>query len=181
MAEIAREAEYFGVRDQLEFLEWLPPEEVNYHLNRAKVNVIWSRREGVNRVIIEGMYANVPCIVREGFNYGYSYPYVNRDTGRFATDETLADSLLDLVETHGRYAPRDWVMSHMTCQRGTDIMEQTVRDVALARGESWRRGPVVRVCHLNTNRYWDEEDRRRFDPDYDVLRALIRPHGQAGA
>jgi glycosyltransferase involved in cell wall biosynthesis len=177
MTDIAQEAADFGVLDQIELLEWLTPEQVNHYLNRSKVNVIWSRREGVNRVIIEGMCANVPCILREGFNYGYRYPYVNPETGRFANEATLADTILELIETYQRQRPREWVMEHMTCQKGTEIIEAAVREVALGRGESWTSGPVVRVCELNANRYWNEDDRRRFAKDYEYLSSLARTTG----
>ena len=73
IADLANEADFYGVRDQLEFHEWLSPDEVNVQLNRARINIVWSRREGVNRAIVEGMFANVPCILRSGFNYGYLY------------------------------------------------------------------------------------------------------------
>jgi glycosyltransferase involved in cell wall biosynthesis len=174
MADIAREAAHFGVLDQLELLEWVTPEEVNYHLNRTKVNVVWSRREGVNRVIIEGMYANIPCIVRDGFNYGYRYPYINSSTGRFATEAALPEVLMELLETHADYAPRDWVMGHMTCQKGTEIIGEAVRSSALERNEAWTSEPTVRVCHLNTSRYWNEEDRTRFASDYEFLGSVVK-------
>ncbi len=174
MADIMQEAAYFGVLDQLEFFEWLQPDEVNYQLNRSKVNIIWSRREGVNRVIIEGMFANVPCILREGFNYGYRYPYVNAATGRFATEATLPEVMLELLECYGQYTPRDWVMEHINCQKGTEIIGSAVRDVALGLGEAWTGSPVVRVCHLNAMRYWDEDDKARFANDYGYLRSLVK-------
>jgi glycosyltransferase involved in cell wall biosynthesis len=174
MADIAREAEYYGVRDQVEFFEWLKPEEVNYQLNRAKVNVIWSRKEGVNRAIIEGMFADVPCILRHGFNYGHPYPYVNAQTGRFADEETLPDVILDLVATYGDYAPREWVLSNMSCQKATDIVAVAVRDFALRSGEPWTTDPVVKVCYLNDMRYWDDIDRTRFVQDYEFLNSVRR-------
>ena len=33
------------------------------------------------------MFAGVPCIVRQGFNYGYRYPYINGQTGCFAASQ----------------------------------------------------------------------------------------------
>ena len=61
----------FGVADIIECHEDLTQDDVNVLLNRAKVNVLWSRKEGVNRAIVEGMFANLPCIIRQGFNYGH--------------------------------------------------------------------------------------------------------------
>jgi glycosyltransferase involved in cell wall biosynthesis len=173
MSDIAAEAAYYGVGDQLEFFEHLPPDQVNYQLNRARVNIMWSRREGVNRAIIEGMFANVPCIIRSGFNYGYPYPYVNAETGRFATEESLPDTILELLDSHEKARPREWVMSYMSCQRATEIVASRVREVAVGGGEAWTTEPVVKVCHLDTMMYWNPGDRQRFDDDYSFLKSSM--------
>ena len=83
--EIVRQARHYGVEDQLEFHEHLSPEEVNVQYNRARVNLLWSRTEGFNRAIIEGMCAGVPCILRAGHNYGHHYAYINSQTGCFSS------------------------------------------------------------------------------------------------
>src|SRR5262249_39626937 len=111
-AEIWTLARYYGVADQLDVREWAPPDVVTQYLNRAKVNGIWPRREGVNRAIIEGMFAGVPCIVREGFNYGYRYPYINDQTGCFSSERELPQKLLWMLDNYWRFSPRDWVMAH---------------------------------------------------------------------
>jgi glycosyltransferase involved in cell wall biosynthesis len=110
-------AKHFGIHAQLELYEWLSPEEVNAQLNRAKVNVIWSRKEGSNRAIIEGMFAGVPCILREGHNYGYRYPYINSQTGCFASEEELPNKLIGMIHNYQKFSPRDWVLSNMSCQK----------------------------------------------------------------
>ena len=90
-------AGFHGVLDQIEWHEGLTQTQVNYHLNRAKVHVIWSRKEGVNRAILEGMFAGVPCIIRDGFNYGYRYPYVNDATGCFSAEDELPDTIVRML------------------------------------------------------------------------------------
>jgi len=172
--DIARLASYYGILDQLEVFEWLSATEVNHQLNRARVNVIWSRREGVNRAIIEGMFAGTPCIVREGFNYGYPYPYVNRDTGRFASESTLPDTIVDMLD-QGCPDPRAWVLANMSCQKATAILNDAIRSDAEASGEAWTQDLVVKVSQLNAMDYWDPLDRPRFTEDYEFLRSTIRP------
>jgi hypothetical protein len=167
-------AKYFGVHRQIEMYEWLTPEEVNHHLNRAKVNIVWSRKEGVNRTIIEGMFAGVPCILREGFNYGYPYPYLNPQTGCFASEQRLPEQLLWMLQNYHRFSPRDWVMAHMTCQHATNIIGVAIKRIALANGENWTQDLVTKVCHLNTMRYWNDSDRQKFDADYAFLRSTLR-------
>jgi glycosyltransferase involved in cell wall biosynthesis len=140
IADLRRLAELFGVSDLIEFHEWLGPEEVNRLLNRAKVNVLWSRREGSPRSIIEGMFAGVPCILREGFNFGHRYDYINPQTGRFASEYNLADILLEMIENYPHFSPREWVLEHMSCQRSTALLNEAMRSTAYKLGEAWTNG-----------------------------------------
>jgi glycosyltransferase involved in cell wall biosynthesis len=173
-AAILREAEYYGVCDQLEIHEWVTQEKVNGLLNRSKVNIIWSRREGVNRAIIEGMFAGVPCILREGFNYGHFYPYVNDFTGCYCSEEELPEKLLWMIANYRRFSPREWVMRHMSCQTATEILTKSIRETAVKSGEVWTRDLSVKVNRLHDMGYWDEKARHRFEPDYQFLTSVIR-------
>jgi glycosyltransferase involved in cell wall biosynthesis len=172
--DILGQARYYGVEDQLEVYERLSPEEVNYQLNRAKVNIVWSRKEGFNRAVIEGMFAGVPCLLREGFNFGYRYPYINPQTGCFTAEKRLPEQLSWMVWNHQRFSPRDWVLLNMSCQKATEVIEEAVRKVATAAGEHWTGGLAVKVCTVNTMRYWNEADGERFRADYDFLRSALR-------
>jgi glycosyltransferase involved in cell wall biosynthesis len=176
--DICQQAELYGVRDLLEMHESLSAEEVNQFMNRAKVNLLWSRREGVNRTIIEGMFAGVPCIVRQGMNYGYHYPHINPQTGRFSTEDRLPLDLLEMIENCNRYSPREWVMAHMSCQRSTFLLNEAIRAKALDLGETWSQDLVIKTNHLHGLSYWDPEDANRFASDYDFLRSTIRRNSQ---
>ncbi len=136
--------------------------------------MIWSRKEGVNRAIIEGMFAGTPCIVREGFNYGYHYPYINSQTGLFSTERELPAKLVWMTENHDRFAPRDWVMAHMTCQHATSILNDAVRQASFDCGERWTEDLAVKTSGLNGLKYWLAEDQKRFEPDYAFLRSTIQ-------
>jgi glycosyltransferase involved in cell wall biosynthesis len=174
-ADIERLIRYHGVADQVEIFERVPPSEVNRQLNRVKVNVLWSRREGVNRAIIEGMCAGVPALLREGFNYGYHYPYINDQTGGFASERSLPDRLLEFVRSQRARDPRAWVLDHMSPQRATAVIDESIGAYARAHGEPWTEGRIaVKVTSLNAMAYWDEDDRERFAPDYAFLRSTLR-------
>jgi glycosyltransferase involved in cell wall biosynthesis len=172
IADLQGVAAHHGVEDQIEWHEGLSQPEVNLLLNRSKVNVIWSRKEGVNRAIVEGMFAGVPCIVRDGFNYGFKYPYVNDATGRFADEAELPDCLAWMVENHQRFDARPWVMAHMSCQQSTAILESAIRRHASG---VWRTPLAVKVNGLHGMHYWNEGDADRFSEDYRFLRSMVRP------
>jgi len=172
--DICERAQYYGVLDQLEVYESITPEEINYHLNRAKVNIIWSRKEGVNRAIIEGLFAGTPCILQNGFNYGYHYPYMNNSTGCYSSQSDLPEKLLWMIDNYQNFPPREWVLKHMSCQVATAILSESIRTVASKLGESWTEELVVKVNTLGGMEYWNYEDKRKFDNDYYFLSSCIR-------
>jgi glycosyltransferase involved in cell wall biosynthesis len=172
--EILEQADHYGVRDLLEIHQWATPAEVNQLLNRAKVNVLWSRREGATRAIVEGMLAGTPCLVREGFNYGYHYPHINSGTGRFSTESELSHNLFEMIENHHRYSPREWVLANMSCLRTTKLLNGAIRTKATELGDNWTVDIVPKVNELNCVRYWNAEDEMRFRGDYEFLRSCIR-------
>jgi glycosyltransferase involved in cell wall biosynthesis len=172
--DIREQANYFGVRDQVELFERLSQTEVSALLARSKVHVLWSRRECANRAIIEAMLADVPVIVRNGLTFGFKYPYINEQTGRFVDEAALGDAILEMLERRTSYSPRQWVLEHMTCQQATAAVEASVRTAATEHGEPWTSGLVVRTSTLDTQKYWDEADRNRFVNDYRFLEVSIR-------
>jgi glycosyltransferase involved in cell wall biosynthesis len=167
-------ATFYGVDDQIEWHENLSRDQVNFHLNRAKVNILWSRKEGQNRAVIEGMLAGVPCIMREGHNYGDHYAFINNQTGCFSTEASLPDTIIRMIDTHASFAPREWVMANMSCQRATQVVSDAVGQVARARGESWSGELAVKLNGLDRQSYWDEESDVRFAADYASLRTALR-------
>ena len=172
--EVVEDARRFGVVDQIEWHDGVSLAEVVHLLARAKVHLLWSRREGANRAHVEAMFANLPVILREGFNFGYRQPHINAATGVYATEENLAEQLMRLIADHHRYAPREWVMAHMSCQKATTILNDAIRRRTAAMGERWTTDLAVKTVRVNTQDYWDPEDRRRFAPDFAFLESQIR-------
>jgi glycosyltransferase involved in cell wall biosynthesis len=171
--ELRRQAEAYGVWDCLELFEGLQPDQVNVVLNRSKVNVLWSRREGVNRAIIEGMLANVPCVVRRGFNYGHHYHYINDATGSFADEDTLPSVLEHMIRTYDSFSPRERVVGYMTPLASTARLNDTLRSVALAAGETWTTDIAVKVGNLDGLHYLDPNERSCYAADYTFLESQI--------
>ncbi|MGE3864479.1 MAG: glycosyltransferase [Burkholderiaceae bacterium] len=177
LSDIRALADQFEVGDCVSLYEKLSSAEVNQLLNRSKVNLLWSRREGVNRAIIEGMAANVPCIVRAGFNYGFPYPYINKQTGRFCKEEDLPDCLAYMIDNYQSFSPRDWILSRMTPEHSTAVLNDAVRTRSLEAGERWTTDLVAKINSLDGLTYYRTEDRQKFDEDYRFLRSMIRASG----
>ena len=173
-ADIEALASYFGIRDQVQTYERISQENVSALLWRSKIHVLWSRRECANRAIIEAMLADVPVIVREGMTFGFKYPYINEQTGRFVPESGLADAMLEMIETRDRFSPREWVLANMTCERATATLERQLCEQAMQDGEPWTEGLVAKTSTLDTQRYWNPDDAKQFEEDYRFLRSCVR-------
>ena len=173
--DIYRQAQYFGVSDQIEIRENIPYDQVAAELSRCKCHVLWSRREGSNRAVIESMLADVPTILRAGHNFGQRYAYINPQTGCFADEDSLPEKLLYVTEHYRAFSPRSWIMENMTPQIATAKLNEAIRRVALANGEAWTTDLVVRTKQLQRAGYWNPGDELQFASDYAFVRSLLQP------
>lgn len=157
------------VENQISFYEWISPEEVSSLLGRAKVNIIWSRFEGLNRAIIEGMFCDTPCILREGFNFGMRYPYINSQTGCYSKENALPDTILEVIDNPSQFSPRDYVLKHHNCYKAAEFLGRAISEV----DSSVRPDSVVpKLSGLNGMEYLNDTDQEKFKPDYHQLRSL---------
>ena len=172
--DIEADARAFGVLDQLTILDSISGDEVGRLLQRSKVSVLWSRKEGANRSIIEALFADVPVIVREGLSYGHQYPYINRQTGRFSSERALGTTILEILATRSTFQPREWAMRNMTCQKATEILSATIGEAATREGMAWTGGLATKVVMLDAQAYWDPGDAKRFADDYAFIERCAR-------
>lgn len=164
---IEAEADYFGVRDQLEFRENVTAADINVLFNQSRATVLFSRKEGSNRSIIEAMFAGIPAFIREGLNYGCRYPYLNRETGGFYRDRELPALLESIAD--GRFdglKPRDWVLRNWSPEASTRMLEKAIFGTAEGRLAVKVDAPEFEYLH--------PEDSVRFGPAYSELREFLR-------
>jgi glycosyltransferase involved in cell wall biosynthesis len=171
--EVREIATLYGVIDQIEFHERVSTIEVNYLLNRSKINLLWSRREGTPRTIPEGMSAGVPAIIRKGFNYGANYAHINRQTGIYSDENDLPDNILDLISTADQLKPRDWIVQNMTPEISTRNLNDSLKKIAAARGEAWENSAAIKISTLDGLKYKDKLDEATFQADNEFLKQCI--------
>lgn len=172
LEDIVSMADTFGVTKQIDFKEKISPEKVAELLGRAKVNIVWSRFEGVNRAIIEGMFCDTPCILREGFNFGMQYPYVNEQTGCFSSEHGLSQKIIDMVDNMSKYSPRDYVMKHHNCFLGAELLG---REIAKVDEQFDWRSVVPKLSGLDGMTYVSVEDRNKCKEDYkELVKACLK-------
>ncbi len=149
-------AEYYGVRDSIDFFERLAPAEVNRLLNKSKVNALLSLKEGANKAIVEGFFANVPAVAMEE-NLAIGTSYINEYTGRLVRREDLAETLLWFRENYRTFQPRKWALENIAPKISTAKIEGKLKAIAAERGEPWTRSLVVKVNRPECEYYNPEE------------------------
>ena len=63
-----------------------------------------------------------------------------------------------MINYYHEFAPREWVMQNMTCQRATELLSQHIRTYACRIGEKWHNDLAVKLSHVNTLKYWNDKD-----------------------
>jgi glycosyltransferase involved in cell wall biosynthesis len=173
-ASIERTIDYFGLSEHVVIKEGLTPSEVSNCLRLSRVHVLWSRREGVNKAMIEAMLCDVPTILPCGFNYGEKYRHINSQTGIYAEESGLAAAILFALENLDGFSPRNWIMGNMTPQIATGLVNDKIKCWELENKRPWTRDLVCHSKTLHTQEYWFETDRCLFDDDYKFLKSCLQ-------
>ncbi len=148
-------ARYYGVGRNIEIFEGLPAAQLNKLLVASKVNVLLSLKEGSNRSIFEGFFADVPGIALRN-NVGMNKSYINAQTGRLIEESELA-AALDFFRSHWReFNPRRWALEHISPKVTTRRLEGVLAELARSRGEPWTAGLRVKVNRPEVE-YFDAE------------------------
>jgi len=172
-SEIELLIDYYGTRNHLDIYQSLPPPEVNRILNQSKVNLILTLREGANKSIFEGFFADVPGIVLRN-NIGINKDYINESTGRLIEERELPEVLLWFREHYRDFHPREWAIRHISPQATTAKLNAVLRDIAQQRGEPWTRDIVAKTNCPHPMYYPDGSVAEGFPTIDDILRQYGR-------
>ena len=174
-AEIDALIDLYGVRDRLVIYQSLSPSEVNEVLNRSRVNLILTLREGANKSIFEGFFANVPGIVLAN-NIGINKNHINEQTGRLISERQLPEALLWFRSNYQRFQPREWALAHISPEVSTAKLNEFLRELALKRGETWTRDIVAKTNCPDPVYYPDE----RVAEGLPTVDDLLKQYGRRG-
>ncbi|MFT7422172.1 MAG: glycosyltransferase involved in cell wall biosynthesis [Psychromonas sp.] len=167
--QIKEMARKFNLEDNITTYEWLPPSEVADLLVRSKINLLWSRFEGDKRSIIEGMFCNTPCILREGNNYGQRYDYINPETGDWANEKTLPNRICKMLKKDFKINPRKYVLENHNCHIAIRTIQTAIGKV----DNSFIDVPIdnfeMKINELNGMQYFNPLAEINFTSDYDSL------------
>lgn len=162
-----------GLQDCVALYENVSTEEVSGLLQRSKCQVLWSKFEGNNRAIIEGLLCDTPLILRQGHNYGQHYDYINEQTGSFAGESSFSSVYKMIEENWGKFTPRQWVMKNRTCERATDLMQSDIRQYCEDAEEPFSGSLAVKINNLSGMNYFDQND-SDYQRSYELLEAATK-------
>jgi glycosyltransferase involved in cell wall biosynthesis len=171
--DVRDEARRANVLDLLDIHESVAPRAVAQLLRQSRVAVMLTRREGASRAIYEALFSDTPVVVSAD-NIGVNRAHVNPQTGVFATDAALTDTLWRVLEDTTSFSPRAWALQHTGYRNSTRQLERMVRDLAAARGEAWTAGLFPKMNRPNAV-YADDATRAAARPHYAALEDYLRP------
>lgn len=91
---------------------------LNELLNRSKLSVLLSRKEGSNKTLFESMFSNTPVLLIKD-NIGVNKDYINQHTGMLVDDRDLPAAIEHFMDGPGEFAPRAWAMENIAPELST--------------------------------------------------------------
>lgn len=116
----------FELSDKITFYEGLSQPELNILLNKSKVNVLLSLKEGSNRSLFEGFFAGTPGIVLSN-NIGVNKEYFNSQTGICITESDLPRTLVFFSQNWDSFSPREWAIDNISPVKTTEKLEEVIK------------------------------------------------------
>ena len=159
--------EYYDLKESLDVYVGLSHDELNELLNKSKVNVLLSHKEGSNRSIFEGFFSGVPGIVLSS-NIGVNKNYINEFTGKLVTDEELADALKYFDKNWQQYDTRTWAMNNISAVKTTKKMIGLFYSDLDDESKKWAAQTAVKVNSPEAI-YFDKENEKVMLDSLDII------------
>lgn len=163
---------HYGVAERVAVHGRMSQRDLNVLLNRSKVNVLLSLKEGSNRALFEGFFAGTPALLLRD-NVGVNKDYVNDATGVLVDEHELADKLRYMKASWRRFEPRQWAMENIHFNRSTERIAAELKAIAEREGLAFN-GPLYPKVNAPEACYPD-------DPDGAKRRRLLDEHLSAFA
>lgn len=171
-SEIDHLIDYYNVRNNLIIYEALPQRQLNEILNKSKVNLLLSYKEGSNRSIFEAFFANVPGIVLKN-NIGVNKNYINEMTGRLIDEKEVPQALLHFKTNWAQYNPRAWALDNISPLVTSKKLSRCLQKIAEDKGELWTREIAPKVNAPEIKYFYPEDEEALLDSQT-VLSLFLR-------
>jgi len=151
----------------IDIKENLSHRDVVKYLNKSKVFVFLTRKEGDNKALVEAMFTNVPVIVYKE-TIGGASSRVNEQTGILSSFEELDSNINYMLDNYKSFSPREWAQRNTGSENATALVNNVLKGISLKKGESYATGIVEKINSPNLA-YKDSTHYKKFEADYDYL------------
>lgn len=163
---------FYGIEKNIDIYENLSQSELNLLLNKSKVNLLLSKKEGSNRSVFEGFFANVPGIVLQN-NIGMNKDYINSCTGMLVSERDISNALIQFQKEWKKYSPRNWAMEHISPIVTTQKLNTLLKKNSDDNGLRWTVDIVPKVNCPEAD-YFNDSDRGKLDLAGEILKKYMK-------
>ena len=148
------------IAPNIEYPSILPAtsEAVNALINEARIGILTTTLEGVNRFKMECLAADLPFLVPVDAS-GPTKKHLNDKTGLLfgPTPEALADAIRRIERDRGQFAPREYLLSHSGIHIATAILKEALEGLARRdrQGQVDHHDPEPAEKGIFDEIYWD--------------------------
>ncbi|MBU2986848.1 glycosyltransferase [Saccharophagus degradans] len=146
--------DFYGLSKSLDVFEALKQSELNDLLNKSKLNVLLSLKEGSNRSIFESMFSGIPAIVLKD-NVGVNKEYINCSTGKLIDSRNLEAEIIDVSNNYLDYSPREWALENISTYATKRKLDEELKFLAEEEGLEWNMGTHLKV-NIPEAHYFDD-------------------------
>jgi glycosyltransferase involved in cell wall biosynthesis len=114
--------ELYSLRRHVSVFMNLSQSALNELLNRSKLSVLLSRKEGSNKTLFESMFSNTPVLLIKD-NIGVNKDYINQHTGMLVDDRDLPAAIERFMDGPTVLAPRAWAMDNIAPELSTHKLQ----------------------------------------------------------
>lgn len=125
-----------GARQQIDYRQSLPIEEVIKAQANSKLATIFSLREGGCVAATEAIMAGTPLVLLKDAHIG-SKAYINEQTGALLEPDKEHIQIADLLKNGGKLRPREWALENISCEVTHRKVNDELKQLAAASGQPW--------------------------------------------
>jgi len=134
----------YKLEGKLELIESVNQKELNIILNKAKVNILLSLKEGSNRSIFEGFFAGTPGIILSN-NIGVNKNYFTKQSGMTIQENQLVKTLIYFKHNSDKYNPNKWGTDNISIFKTKEKLDNILKEHAKKQSLNWTVGTHLKI------------------------------------
>lgn len=142
--------------DRIDLIEKLNQHDLNIILNKSKVNILLSLKEGSNRSLFEGFFAGTPGIILKN-NVGANKTYFTEQSGSAINEAELPETLLWYKYNWQKLSAHTWATENISIFKTKDKLDDLLKQISEAQGLQWTTGTCLKVNSPEATLYSEDD------------------------